>query len=130
LEELLLFVLQLILELFGQFILEVLAEFGLASIKAALERPNRSLPLAALGLFVLGAGFGGMSLLVQPTRIWSPGPVPGLSLVLGPLGAGAAMQGWGVYRRAHGHATTNLATFAGGAAFAFGMTLVRFLWAG
>jgi hypothetical protein len=130
LDEILLLLLQLLLELLGEVILEVLAEFGLAAIKAALERPNRSLLLSVPGLFVLGAGLGGLSLLVWPARFWKPGPVPGLSLIVGPLGAGAAMQAWGTYRRARGHVTTNLATFAGGAAFAFGTTLVRFVWAG
>ena len=129
-EEILVFLFQLLLEVFGQLILEVLAEFGLEAIKAAFERPNRGLPLAVLGLFVLGAGFGGLSLLAWPARFWKPGPIPGLSLILGPLCAGAAMHAWGTHRRASGHVTTNLATFAGGAAFAFGMTLVRFVWAG
>jgi hypothetical protein len=130
LDEILLLLLQVLLELVGDVILEVLAEFGLAAIKAALERPNRSLPLAAIGLFVLGAGLGGLSLLLWPARLWKPGPVRGLSLIVGPLCAGGAMQAWGNYRRISGHVTTSLATFAGGAAFAFGMTLVRFIWAG
>jgi hypothetical protein len=129
-EEILLFLLQLVLEVFGQLFLEVLAELGLESIKAAFARPNRSVPLAVLGLFLLGASLGGLSLLALPARFWKPGPIPGLSLILGPLCAGAAMHAWGRHRRAGGHDTTNLATFAGGAAFAFGMALVRFVWAG
>jgi len=120
---------QLILDIFGQVILEVLAEFGLAALKATLERQNRSLPLAALGLFLLGAGLGGLSLFVWPQRVIKPGPVPGLGLLISPLCVGGVMHAWGTYRRVLGHITTNLATFAGGAAFALGSALVRFLWA-
>jgi hypothetical protein len=85
--------------------------------------------VVAPGLFLLGAVVGGLSLFLWPTAFWKPGPIPGLSLILGPLGTGATMHVWGKSRRAGGHVTTNLATFAGGAAFAFGSALVRLLWA-
>jgi hypothetical protein len=128
-EELLLLVFDVVLELVVQVVLEILAELGLSALQAALDRPRRSLPLAAMGLFLVGAGLGGLSLLVWPDRIFEPGPVPGLSLVLSPVCAGAAMHAWGAYRRSRGHAVSDLATFTGGAAFALGTALVRFLWA-
>ena len=130
-EEILLLVLDLVVELIVQVVFEIVTELGLSALQAALDRPpRRSLPLAAFGLFLVGAGLGGLSLLVWPGRIFEPGPVPGLSLLLGPIGAGAAMHAWGAYRRSRGHAVSNLATFTGGAAFALGTALVRFLWAG
>jgi hypothetical protein len=129
-EELLLVAGQLLLDLLGQIVLEVLWDLGLASFKVAFQRPSRSLPLAVAGLFFLGGGIGGISLLIWPGRILGPGPLPGLSLILGPLCAGLAMQAWGRYRRNAGHVTTGLATFPGGAAFALGTALVRFVWAG
>ena len=115
-------------DLLWQVVLEVLAEFGfLAAFKVAFDRPSRSLPVAVLGLFLLGAAVGGLSLLAWPGRLVKPGPIPGLSLAI--VSSAAAMQAWGTYRRAKGHVTTHLATFPGGAAFAFGTALVRFLWA-
>jgi hypothetical protein len=128
-EELALFLLQLLFELFLQVFLEILWEFGSASYKATYERPNRHIVVAALGYFVAGVAVGGVSLWVWPDRFFPPGPIPGLSLILSPLAAGATMHGWGKLRRNSGHVTTNLATFAGGAAFAFGTALVRFLGA-
>ena len=84
--------------------------------------------MAAVGYFVLGCTLGGLLLLAVPHRMVRPGSIPGLSLVLSPLAAGAAMHAWGRHRRARGHATTNLATFQGGAALAFGLALVRYVF--
>jgi len=50
-----------------------------------------------------------------------------LGLVLAPLATGAAMHAFGARRRRHGRATSGLATFWGGAAFAFAMALARWL---
>lgn len=128
-EELILIVFQIGLEILWQVIIEVLAEFGLASVKVAFDRPNRNLPVAVVGLLLLGAGVGGLSLLVWPGRLVGSGPIPGLSLVVAPLCTGVALRAWGAFRRANGHVTTHLATFPGGAAFALGTALVRFVWA-
>jgi hypothetical protein len=121
--------LELVVELFLQVGLEALWELGSAAYKAAYRRPARSVPLAAAGYFVVGAALGGVSLLIWPTRLLEPRPIPGSSLLLSPLGAGLVMQAWGERRRARGVVTTRLATFPGGAAFAFGTALVRLLWA-
>ena len=128
-EELALFLVQLLIELFFQVFLEILWEFGSANYKVTYERPNRHIVVAALGYFVAGVALGGLSLLFWPNRFFQPGPIPGLSLLLSPLCVGVTMHAWGELRRKSGHVTTNLATFAGGAAFAFGTALVRFLWA-
>ena len=129
-EELGFLLLQFLLELLFQFGLEVLWEFGAAEYKGAYERKNHPIVVSVLGYFVAGAAVGALSLLFWPERFLEPGPIPGLSLVLGLLCVGGAMHAWGRLRRQKGRDTTNLATFAGGAAFAFGTALVRFLWAG
>ena len=121
--------LELLVELFGQIVVEVLWEFGAAAYKAARPRGNRSVAVAVVGYAVVGAVVGALSLLAWPDRLFRPGPVPGLSLILGPVCVGAVMHGWGLLRRRRGHETTNLATFPGGAAFALGTALVRFIWA-
>jgi hypothetical protein len=128
-EELGLFLLQFLFELLFQGLLEVLFELGASSYKDTHGRSNHHPIIAAIGYFLVGAALGGVSLLIWPNRFFEPGPIPGLSLVLSPVAAGVAMHAWGAYRSSRGHVTTNLATFLGGAAFAFGTALVRFLWA-
>lgn len=128
-EELGVFLLQFVFEFLGQWLLEVLWELGSSSYKATHGRPNHHPLIAAIGYFLVGAALGAASLLIWADRFFEPGAIPGLSLLLSPLGAGVAMHAWGAYRRTRGHVTTNLATFLGGAAFALGTALVRFLWA-
>jgi hypothetical protein len=111
---------ELLVELFGQILIEVLWEFGAAVYRAGRPRGNRSVGVAVVGYAVAGAGLGALSLLVWPDRLLRPGSVPGLSLIISPVCAGAALHAWGWLRRRGGHATTNLATFPGGAAFAAG----------
>jgi hypothetical protein len=118
---------EFVVEVLGQVIMEILAELGLAGLKAAFERPNRSPWLAALGYFLLGGALGGLSFLIRRERLFKPGPMPGISLVVSPLCVGLIMSVWGRYRRGRGYTTTNLATFSGGSAFALGSASVRFV---
>jgi hypothetical protein len=124
--EVLLFLLQLVIEVFG----EALLELGLAGIKEALGRENRNPILAAVGYLTLGGIVGAVSVLFMPRRMMAPGPLPGMSLIVAPAIAGVAMEAWGRFRRGRGHSTTNLATFLGGAAFALGVALARLWWVG
>ena len=116
---------QLVAEIFG----EILLELGMAAFKDAFGRENRSPVLAAFGYLVLGAVAGGVSLWLYPERFLRPAIVPGLSVLVAPLAGGAVMHAWGEFRGARGHATTNLATFWGGAALLFSYSLARVLWA-
>jgi hypothetical protein len=128
-EELAVLLVQLLLELFFQSGLELLWEFGAAEYKGTYERRNHHIVVAALGYFVIGVALGALSLLFWPQRFFKSGPIPGLSLFISPAFVGAAMHAYGQWRRMRGRVTTNLATFVGGAAFALGTALVRFLWA-
>ena len=122
-EEVLWLLVQLVVELFG----EVLLDLGLAAFKAAFDRPDRSPGLATVGYLALGAAAGGVLVWAFPGRLMPPAPRRGPSLVLAPLAGGATMAAWGAFRRGRGHATSQLATWYGGAAFLFGAALVRFL---
>ena len=115
----------LLLDVFG----ELLLELGIGAFQNAFGRPNRNPVVAAFGYLTLGAAIGGVSLWLHAERLLPRGSTPGFSLVIAPLIGGAAMHVWGRYRRSHGHTTTNLATFQGGAALLFGCALVRVLWA-
>ena len=129
-EELLFLLLQLFADVIIQVVLEILWEVCAAAYKVASGRPGWGLFWASIWYFALGAALGGASLLVWPERIFQPGPVPGLSILVSPICAGLAMQAWGRYRRRRGHVTTTLATFPAGAAFALGSAVVRFAGVG
>ena len=122
-EEILWFLVQLVGELFGEMLLELV----LGAYKAAFDRPSRNPVLAAIGYLVLGGIVGGVLVMTFPERLMPPPPRRGVSLVLAPIAGGAAMAAWGAFRRGRGHATSQLATWYGGAAFLFGLALVRFL---
>jgi len=122
------FLLELCIEVFGEAILQILLEAGLATAQEAAGRENRNPALATIGYCLFGAILGGLSIWLLPTRLVGTAPVSGISLVVSPVVMGIVMQLWGGLRRAQGHRTTNLATWYGGAAFAFGLALVRLVW--
>jgi hypothetical protein len=128
LEELLLLFFQIVGDILFQALLEILCEFVFAAFKAAFDRPTHAPALAAFGLFLVGSLVGGLSLLIWPDRFLPTSPIPGISLLIAPLAVGLIMHAWGRFRRSRGRVTTNLASVAGGAAFAFGTALVRFVW--
>jgi hypothetical protein len=69
--------------------------------------------------------------LLAPNRIIQVyAYIPRISLVIAPLVAGVCMHFLGEWRRRQDRKPTALATFTGGATFAFGMALVRFLMVG
>jgi len=119
-------ILMFVFELFGDILLEGLFELGLEGLKEARGRENRHPLVASLGYLLLGGAMGALWVWLVPGRILVGRALPGASLALAPLFIGAAMEAWGRHRRAAGHATTNLATWYGGAAFALGIAVVRF----
>ena len=122
------FIFELIFELLFEIVGEVALEIGVGAFKEAYDRTNRNPVLATIAYLLLGGAVGAVSGWLLPYRLVRPGPFPGISVFLAPVISGGAMHVFGKYRRARGHVTTNLATFYGGAAFAFGVSLVRFLW--
>ena len=129
------FLVELILGVFGdiifQVVLEVLAEFGLETLQNLFQPRRTAKPLlAACGLLLLGGALGLIFAGLVPHRLLQKPLLPGLSLALAPLGAGCLMHLFGLWRRKRGGHPTCLATFWGGAVFAFGMALVRWLIVG
>jgi hypothetical protein len=115
-------------ELILQIGAEALIELGLESMGESAQRRRRANPVFALvGAAVMGGLVGLVTSLVWPTRFFQPGPLPGASLLLSPLVTGLLMHQYGQWRKGKG---SYLATFWGGALFAFGMALVRFVWVG
>lgn len=83
--------------------------------------------LAGLGLLAIGGVAGGLTTWVLPTHLLGTPLVPGASLVISPLLNGMLMHYYGSWHARRRHARSLTATFWGGALFAFGFALVRFL---
>jgi hypothetical protein len=81
-----------------------------------------------LGLVLIGAAIGGVSLYIWPDRLTVPGRFRGASLIVSPLVNGLALDMYGRWRRGRGGRPSHASTFWGGAFFAFGVALVRFIF--
>ena len=108
---------------------EIVAAFGWESLKDSV-RPEResTLVLAAAGHLLMGLAAGVISLMIVPRRLAPHSPLPGLSLLLSPIGTGVAMHWLGEFWRERGRDRPVLFSFRAGAMFAFAMALVRFVY--
>jgi hypothetical protein len=82
---------------------------------------------ACAGYWLLGLCLGGLSGVLVPNRLLHSDVLAILTLGVNPAVAGMIAQGYGQRRRAVGQETTRMATFWGGAALAFGLSLGRIL---
>jgi hypothetical protein len=107
----------------------VLLELGFSSVREPFRQRSRAHPLlAGIGLLLFGAAAGALTRLIWPTPIFRAGPLRGASLLLSPLVTGALMHRYGEWVESRARSRSSIATFWGGALFAFGMALVRFVW--
>ena len=123
-----------LVEIFLEFVVEMVAEavfvFLLTAITEALgPSESRSPVMGGLGYLLLGATTGRLSLLWFPFPLVQPSRFHGISLLVSPLLTGFLMAVLGSTLRKYNKRTVNLETFSYGFVFAFGMTLVRFLFA-
>jgi len=124
-------VLTVLWEAFIQIASELLFEVGLRSMGESFRRHTRAHPvLAGIGIALWGALAGVLASLVWPARIFQTVVMRGSSLLISPLVTGAVMEQYGRWRDRQGTPRSHLATFWGGALFAFSMALVRFMWVG
>ena len=122
---------ELLIELVVEVMAEALIELGFSSVGHSFRRREQENPfLSGLGILLLGAFLGLVMFRIVPERILSPSPAPAVSLLVSPLNAGLVMHFFGSMRRKRGKASTHLATFWGGALFAFAAALVRWLLVG
>jgi hypothetical protein len=118
---------EILLQLTG----ELLLELGFHAAGESFSRRSRSHPVVAgLGIAVLGGVAGLITSLLLPSRIIQQAPVPGASLLLTPVISGFVMEMYGRWRMSRGGHPSYVATFWGGALFAFTMALVRFIFVG
>jgi hypothetical protein len=94
----------------------------------AHDRRGRTHPvLAAIALLLVGGAAGGAVTWLLPTRVLGAPALPGASLVVSPLLNGALMHYYGAWKAHAGKQTSFAATFWGGAVFALGFAVVRFV---
>lgn len=120
--------LELVLEVLGEFLLqaigEALIELGLHSLAEPFRKPPNPW-LAALGYTIFGAVFGGLSLLAFPANL-VPQPWRVLNLMLTPLAVGGIMVLMGAWRAKRGQPALRIDRFAYGYLFALSLALIRF----
>ena len=118
----------MVIELIFDVLFQLLIEVGWETVAhTGRRRKAANWFAAALGFALAGSVVGFVSLFVIPHRLLPPTGVRGASLLLSPLATGLLMRTYGEFRRRRDLPTSNLATFWGGATFAFFMALVRFL---
>ena len=119
--------LQCLAETVLQFLAEVLFELGFQALAHSVRRGRLAKPvLAGIGLIIIGVIVGLATCWLLPGPLVQSAPrLPRLSLVLAPVATGAAMHALGSWRRRRGGDPTLLATFWGGALFAFAMGAAR-----
>ena len=123
--------LELVLEVLGEFLLQVVGEAFLELGFHSLAEPFRKPPnpwLAALGYALFGAIFGGLSLLVFPTNL-VPQPWRLVILVVTPLAVGGIMVLMGAWRAKRGQPVLRIDRFSYGYLFALSLAFIRFHFA-
>jgi hypothetical protein len=127
------FIIEVLLELFGELLLQVvmqaLAEAGLHAVRRPGERPPPSPWLLVLGYGLLGLVVGGLSLLLFPHSLLHSRPARLVGLGLTPVASGLAMALLGAWRLRRGQPQLAMDRFAYGYLFALVVALVRFSWA-
>ncbi|MBL8300068.1 MAG: hypothetical protein JNN30_17140 [Rhodanobacteraceae bacterium] len=122
------FLFEIIGELLLQVVVETLAELGLRSLAEPLRRPPNPW-LAALGYAVLGAGLGGLSLLLLPDHLAPSDTARIANLVFTPVIVGWCMVALGAWRAKRGESVLRIDRFSYGYLFALSLALVRFWFA-
>ncbi len=123
--------LELVLEVLGEFLLQVVGEAFLELGFHSLAEPFRKPPnpwLAALGYALFGAIFGGLSLLVFPANL-VPQPWRLVNLVVTPLAVGGIMVLMGAWRAKRGQPVLRIDRFSYGYLFALSLAFIRFQFA-
>lgn len=124
--------LELLFEILGEFVLqilgEVLFELGFHALAEPFRKP-RDPWLAGLGYLLFGAIAGGLSLLVFPTHLTPEGLWRFLNLIITPIMVGLCMYALGSWRVKRGQRRYRIDQFAYGYVFALSLAIIRFAFA-
>jgi hypothetical protein len=123
-------ILQFIFEILLQLLAEVFCELGLRPVTEMFKGRRVQNPwLASVGYLLVGAAVGGLSLLLFKSSMIHNSFLRIVNLVVTPILAGLVMVAIGHLREKRGQQLVRLDRFGYGFIFAFGMALVRFLYA-
>lgn len=123
--------LEIVLEVLGEFLIQVVGEVLLELGLHSLAEPFRKAPnpwLAAFGYALFGGVVGGLSLLAFPHNL-VPGPWRLVNLIVTPLAVGSLMSAMGAWRARRGEPVLRIDKFAYGYLFALMLALMRFFLA-
>jgi hypothetical protein len=117
--------LEVFFELMGEAVIDLVARSIMKVFVA--ESPIRP-AVATIGYLFLGLGSGTLSLIILPHPVFHPSRIHGISLVISPVLTGMIMSYVGLLSSRKGRQRIQIESFGYGFTFAFGMSLVRFLF--
>jgi uncharacterized protein YacL len=122
--------LEVMLEIVGEIIVDLIMLFVLRikfdeRVEYFERRRAKPTYFTYIGAAIVGACIGFLLSYLVPQRLLPSPTIPGISLILLPFFVGLIMRGFGNWRERNGQRPSVLASFWGGALFAFGMALVR-----
>ena len=119
---------EILFELFVDILSQILIELGFDSIGSVLKSDKEySKSFQIIGLILLASLVGLSSIVIFPQKLFQTTLFPGISLILSPIIVGIIMHKIGEWKKEHNKKSTLLATFWGGASFAFIIALIRFI---
>ncbi|MBZ5530914.1 MAG: hypothetical protein LAO20_05740 [Acidobacteriia bacterium] len=128
--ELLAWLLEPLLEALVEYVAAAVLDLLLRSLKEVFADARMRSPLAAfVGYMLFGAIFGVVSLALFPHPLVHPSRFHGISLLIGPTITGLMMSATGAVLRSYHKPASQLESFGYGFAFAFGMALMRVVFA-
>jgi hypothetical protein len=121
--------LEALLEIALSLVSELFLDLGWVATSEAIRTKKRRLTIVSLlRWFALGTLLGAFSVWIHPAH-FVQGHKLRLAVLFGaPIAAGVGMHVYGRTKRRRGKPPNSLATFGGGAIFAFGLHLIRYLW--
>jgi hypothetical protein len=118
----------MVVQFLAEIFLQILFELGFYSVVDAFDRKPNPV-IALIGYLILGALAGGISLLFFKDLMIEDSTLRVVNLIVTPIFVGLTMAALGKLREKKGASVIRLDKFSYGFAFAFAMSLVRFLWA-
>lgn len=121
-------IIEILFNIVFEFVMELIIAFGYESLVSAFkERRSTNKYLGLVGCFMVGCILGLISFNIYSKKLFTSSVFPGISMLISPILVGLTMKKYGEMRIRANKTSTILATFNGGALFAFGYALIRFI---
>lgn len=118
--------LEFIFEFLGEVLIQTIAEIGLELGFESFKFKKPINPIFTIfGFLILGGIVGFVSVLLFSELIIIKNKLTGLSIIISPICAGLVLHYFGKWKQEQGKTPTCLASFWGGATFAFAMAFTR-----